>query len=104
MIAKDIIERSTTIKETEDYELRVVDEQDRVLENGVSGLFINYIIVGKAHNTIELYGAMLGWIDHQLGMIQAATSQGDVVDGHRTAEVIPFPSFEDTEEDEEPLH
>lgn len=70
--AEHLLEGSSIVEETEDYELRAVAPNMRRLEQGVTGTFINYLLVSKERGTIELFGGMFGWMQHQLKMIQQA--------------------------------
>jgi hypothetical protein len=72
MLASELLRASTLISETEHYELRLVAPDYRELEAGVSGLFINYILVRKDNACIELWGGMLGFMENQLELIQAS--------------------------------
>lgn len=70
LLANSFIEGSRLLSETEHYELRLVEEGKRELDNGVSGLFINYLLVRKDNMCIELWGGMLGFMENQLELIQ----------------------------------
>ena len=70
VLSKSLIEGSQLLSETQHYELRLVEPAKRELEVGVSGLFINYILVRKDNMCIEMWGGMLGFMENQLELIQ----------------------------------